>query len=587
MVTLGGMAYLCVHYRPNFAKASTFALSRWSSLSRSPRRKVVDMRRIVVVLVLGLVVSVWPATSGVAHGSAATQTAPARSLQADFNNDGADDLAVGAPLDTVGIFGAGVRAGAVNVLYGSPAGLTGTGSQRFTQDTVGVPGSAETDDLFGSTLASGDFNNDTFADLAVGAPAEGVGATAAAGAVNVLYGSPAGLTGTGGQLFTQVGGTVEAGDQFGSALAAGDFDNDSFSDLAAGAPFEGVGSIVEAGAVSVLPGSAAGLTATGGQLFTQVAGTVEADDLFAFTLAAGDFDNDSFSDLAAGAPGGRRRTAAAGAVSVLPGSAAGLTATGGQLFTQVAGTVEADDLFAFTLAAGDFDNDSFSDLAAGAPAEGVGATAAAGAVSVLPGSAAGLTAAGGQLFTQVGGSVEPGDEFGFALATGDFNSDTFADLAAGAPFEDVGSTADAGAASVLAGSANGLTAVGGQLFTQVGGAVETDDGFATALATGDYDNDTFADLAAGAPFEDVGSTADAGAVSVLPGSSAGLTTVSGQLFTQDTPGVPGTVQELDFFGFTLATGDAGPATAPATASGPGSRAESTAPTRRGVSAKSG
>ncbi len=345
---------------------------------------------------------------------------------------------------------------------------------------------------------------------------------------------------------------------------------------------------MEAGAVSVLPGSAAGLTATGGQLFTQVAGTVEADDLFAFTLAAGDFDNDSFSDLAAGAPlEDVGSTADAGAVSVLPGSAAGLTAIGGQLFTQVAGTVEADDLFAFTLAAADFDNDSFSDLAAGAPAEGVGATAAAGAVSVLPGSAAGLTAAGGQLFTQVGGSVEPGDEFGFALATGDFNSDTFADLAAGAPFEDVGSTADAGAASVLAGSANGLTAVGGQLFTQVGGAVETDDGFATALATGDYDNDTFADLAAGAPFEDVGSTADAGAVSVLPGSSAGLTTVSGQLFTQDTPGVPGTVQELDFFGFTLATGDAGPATAPATASGPGSRAESTAPTRRGVSAKSG
>ena len=45
--------------------------------------------------------------------------------------------------------------------------------------------------------------------------------------------------------------------------------------------------------------------------------------------------------------------------------------------------------------------------------------------------------------------------FGFALATGDFNSDSFADLAAGAPFEDVGSTADAGAVSVLPGSRPG------------------------------------------------------------------------------------------------------------------------------------
>jgi hypothetical protein len=200
-------------------------------------------------------------------------------------------------------------------------------------------------------------------------------------------------------------------------------------------------------------------------------------------------------------------------------------------------------------------------------------------VSVLPGSAAGLTAVGGQLFSQVGGSVEPGDEFGFALAAGDVNGDTFADLAAGAPFEDVGTTADAGAVSVLPGSANGLTAVGGQLFTQVGGAVETDDGFAAALATGDFDNDSFGDLAAGAPFEDIGATADAGAVSVLPGSSNGLTSIGGQLFTQDTPGVPGTAQELDFFGFTLATGNPGPATAPATASGPGSRAERTASSR--------
>jgi len=272
-------------------------------------------------------------------------------------------------------------------------------------------------------------------------------------------------------------------------------------------------------------------------------------------------------------------TAEAGVVSMLPGSAAGLTAVGSQLFAQVGGTVEAGDLFAFTLAAGDFNNDSFADLAAGAPAESVGAAAAAGAVSVLPGSAAGLTAVGGQLFTQVGGSMEAGDEFGFALAAGDFNGDTFADLAAGAPFEDVGARTDAGAVSVLPGSANGVSVVGGQLFTQVGGAVEADDGFAAALAAGDFNSDSFADLAVGAPFEDVGILAEAGAVSVLPGSAAGLTAVGGQLFTQDTPGVPGTAQELDFFGFTLATGNPGPAAAPATASASGSRAERTASTR--------
>jgi FG-GAP repeat len=475
------------------------------------------MRRIVVLLVLGLVVGLWPAASVVAHGSTVTQAAPANSLQADFNNDGANDLAVGVPLDNVGAI---VGAGAVNVLYGSATGLSGTGGQLFSQDTPGVPGNAEVDDGFGFALASGDFNGDTFADLAVGAPGEGVGTAPAAGAVNVLYGSATGLSGTGGQLFTQVGGAVEAGDEFGAVLAAGDFNSDTFADLAAAAPREGLQSNNQHGAFSVLPGSATGLTATGGQLFTQ------------------------------GTPG-------------------------------VPGNFEVGDEFGSALASGDFNGDTFADVAAGTPFEEVVGEVAAGTVTVLYGSATGLSGTGSQVFTQVGGAVEVGDEFGAALAAGDFNGDTFADVAAGAPFEDVGSSPEAGAVSVLPGSAGGLTAVGGQLFTPVG-AVEAGDVFGFALAAGDFNGDTFADLAAGAPFENVGTTPDAGAVGVLPGSAGGLTAVGSQLFTQDSPGVPGSAQELDIFGFTLATGDPGPEPAPAAASGasgPSSRTRRTAPVR--------
>jgi hypothetical protein len=87
-------------------------------------------------------------------------------------------------------------------------------------------------------------------------------------------------------------------------------------------------------------------------------------------------------------------------------------------------------------------------------------------VSVLPGSAGGLTASGAKLFTQVGGAVEAGDEFGEQLASGDFNHDGFAELAVAAPTEDVGTVQQAGAVSVLPGSAGGLTAGGGRLFTQ-------------------------------------------------------------------------------------------------------------------------
>ena len=273
--------------------------------------------------------------------------------------------------------------------------------------------------LDGSDVGA-DFDNDGVADLAIGVPGE----NALAGAVNVLYGTGSGLSGAGGQLFTQVGGAVEPGDAFGAALAAGDFDNDDFADLAAGAPFEAIGSLRGAGAVSVLYGSTGGLTTTGGQLFTQVAGTVEAGDLFGSALASGDFDNDGLADLAAGAPGEAVGSLfSAGAVSVLYGATGGLTSLGGQLFTQVGGTVEAQDRFGSQLATGDFNDNNVADLAAAAPTESVGSVFSAGAVSVLYGAGAGLTTNGGQLFTQnspgVPGLAEELDRFGgLALVAG-------------------------------------------------------------------------------------------------------------------------------------------------------------------------
>jgi hypothetical protein len=56
------------------------------------------MRRIAVVLVLVLAAGIWPDGQGVA----AVQAAPAQSVQADFNNDGAADLAIGVPFEFVG-----------------------------------------------------------------------------------------------------------------------------------------------------------------------------------------------------------------------------------------------------------------------------------------------------------------------------------------------------------------------------------------------------------------------------------------------------------------------------------------------------
>jgi hypothetical protein len=188
-------------------------------------------------------------------------------------------------------------------------------------------------------------------------------------------------------------------------------------------------------------------------------------------------------------------------------------------------------------------------------------------VSVLYGSGGGLTTSGAQTFVQPVSAVEDEDRFGWAVAAGDFNNDGPADLAVGAVTEDVGATIDAGAVSVLYGSGGGLTTTGAQTFTQVAGAVEIGDLFGAALASGDFDSDGFADLGAGAPGESVGSVIGAGAVSALYGSVGGLTTSGGQLFTQNSAGVPGTAEEFDFFGDALAVGDTGPATTATSPSG--------------------
>jgi hypothetical protein len=266
---------------------------------------------------------------------------------------------------------------------------------------------------------------------------------------------------------------------------------------------------------------------------------------------AADFNGDGVADLAIGVPGetvGGPENEIAGAVNVLYGAGSGLSGTGAQLFSQVGGAVEFRDRFGEALAAGDFNGDEVADLAAGASGENVGSVADAGAVSVLYGAAGGLTSAGGRLFTQLGSAPERFDIFGFALAAGDFNRDGYADLAAAAPMEDAGAVANAGALSVLPGSAGGLTTTGGRLFTQVAGAVEAGDEFGEQLAAGDFNNDGFADLAAAAPVEDVGTVSQAGAVSVLPGSAGGLTSTGGRLFTQNSPGVPGTAETFDQFG---------------------------------------
>jgi hypothetical protein len=447
-----------------------------------------------------------------------------------------------------------------------------------------------------SGIARGDFNGDGIADLAIGAPGEDLpdlskGTVTDAGVVHVIYGSAAsGLVASAtGVPTTQLlrqpqvaltfGAEVaEAGDQFGSSLAAGDFDGNGFSDLAVGAPKDGASGTTARGRVQVFRGSSTGLATTasatfGPLLFSEFPNPESSTG--ATSLTWGDFNGDSFGDLAVGsyATEFARITPTYSRVTVLYGSKSGLTTSGSQQFVGSNFVAEATDELPKVLSAGDFNADGRFDLVIGSPRSNLGSITAAGVVTVVYGSPTGLTETGRQVWhanlDNVPTVASQADFFGAAVATGTLNGDSFADLAIGIPNETVGTSGTAGAVVVLYGSGTGLQAPAtgnvAQLWTQASsaafGPVEAGDKFGSALAAGDFDGNGVKDLAIGVPGEDLTGGTNAGIVNVIYGASGGLSVTQGTspiAIAQSSFGEP--VETGDQFGATLSAWNFGRST---------------------------
>jgi hypothetical protein len=477
---------------------------------------------------------------------------PKAALPSDFNGDGYADLAIGVPDEDVGTR---QNAGSVNVLYGSSTGLTAGGDQSWSQDSARIIGASERYDRFGETLASGDFDRDGYADLAVGVPGEEhSGGGFDVGAVAVLHGSASGLAATSDQLITAGAPEISVCcGAFGSSLAAADFDGDGYWDLAVGSrrPVDG---LRWAGAVEILFGSPIGLMTNGRVLLSQATAGVPGDPaeeaLFGDTLAAGDLDGDGYADLAASVKGG---------VITLYGEAAGVDGARGQLWDVGPPALSTPRVGDFNLEVGDFDGDGRGDLAIGDPYEELQPGVEIGAVDVLYGSPTGLTADSSQRWHQdvpgVPGANEEHDRFGSALAAGDFDGDGRDDLAIGVRAESFGSVDSAGDVIVLRGSAAGLTATGAVSFSQnspgVPNTAETNDRFGSRLASANYGRSRYADLVVGVRDENVGRIKDAGMINVLYGRSTGLSGMNAQGWSQDSTGVLGNAEEFDYFGSAL------------------------------------
>ncbi|MEU4681536.1 esterase [Streptomyces xinghaiensis] len=459
----------------------------------------------------------------------------------DFNGDGRDDVLIGAPGGTVN---GDAGAGYITVQYGTSGGLTTSNAVVLHQDSAGVPGGAEPGDAFGRAVATGDLDGDGYDDAAVGIPDEAIGTTARAGGAVVLWGSPQGLTGTGSVWLES---TSPAKDQaFGTGLAAARFfDEGNAGDLLAvvdrdglqlyafeaardfsirsegrdGADAEARTPVLRNDAVRGLGGSVSGSRGSGSARLT----AAPAQNIRPHAVTTGDYDGNGWADL----------VVTGLSTGAEPGHGWSMYFAGGQDALAYQRELRGGP----AAASGDIDGDGLDDLVTGEPSspDDGGSTLTGGLVGVYYGSASGPAGQGGaadpetppQWWTQdspgIPGVAEQGDGWGSDLSVADTDGDGYADVAIGAPGEDIGSIADAGAVWVLRGAAGGLTATGVRDVNQdtenVPGVPETADRFGGQVRLADPDGDGRHLLLAAAP----GENTDDGVVWVLPAGSGGIT----------------------------------------------------------------
>ena len=397
----------------------------------------------------------------------------------DVNNDGLDDLLVGA----VGDPDAGGR-GAAYLLLG-PADQ----QQDVLAADARLLGAANVDGGWPAVSGAGDSNHDGYADMLVGAAGTGSGANDA-GEVYLVRGPLSGDLYFVGAHATLSG--LTANDMVGASVAqAGDVDGDASADFLVGSPGWGT-SFAGRGAAYLItepPSGESSIETAGVRLYGE-----SINDTAGWAVSsAGDTNGDGLNDLIIGAPYESSLRSQNGAAYVVMGPC---TASGnlGTLGTKLQGPSDDSQAGYAVASAGDFNGDGLGDVIIGARSDDTGGSASGTAFVVFGPFIEGYSLDNADLRAT---GEDRQDFAGTSVAgAGDIDGDGKDDVLVGAPGHDFSGESD-GAVYLLLGNQTGTMGLNTAQASFMGEQVGQQAG-SSVTGAGDLNGDGATDLAFGA-----------------------------------------------------------------------------------------